>query len=442
MGQFTEVFAKTGGSIVTDAERIIQTARVIKELGISGVAISAPADDGKHGRMTSVLKSIAQRATQKEKDRSWEADWKSKVSDRLLGLELEGVNNGVLLGLLNEKFELIKKGKLSFDEIVALGEFFMAQIMAWHLEYEFLDPMDCIYLDENLNVTRESYQIIRDKVADKKVVIPGFYGNYNDKITLLPGGGSDIMGAIMAIALGREFIRFTEEPICAFDPELGKGAALLTEATFREAGQMTRLNDHIIHAKALRLLEKHEIPTEIRSIDTPKEGLKLVYKRHTNGQDVLAISCRNDLVSIQITKWDLVDEKARFNSNLYTTLEKYNLSDVLVFPTDTSVTLLIPESDFDNSLFDEDHILNKLRDVTNADNVTPTHGWSIIGLIGEGMRDKPGVTSRYYSVLSQEGISVPADQSPPKLGVMFLAFDNRAIFKKAFDVLRKEAFKK
>ena len=104
--------------------------------------------------------------------------------------------------VLNEIEAKMKSG-ISQDELVSRGEYLAARLMADLLGYDFLDSSLWLKFKFDGSIDQEkSYEALKRLAADRRVVIPGFYGAMPDgTIKVLARGGSDITGALAAAAL-------------------------------------------------------------------------------------------------------------------------------------------------------------------------------------------------------------------------------------------------
>jgi len=176
--------------------------------------------------------------------------WKERIYNRLTQEYVFEDMKLNVISLLNKAHGDLNKR--TYDEIVHLGEDFMAKIVADRLGYTFVDTMNCVYLDDDGHITTMSYEAIASAVDGKNIVMSGFSGNCGGKVKLLPSGGSDIMGVTVADVTKSRFKRITETGIRVHDPKYGV-ANFCKIATFAEVGQMATLDEHVIHPAALHL---------------------------------------------------------------------------------------------------------------------------------------------------------------------------------------------
>lgn len=92
----------------------------------------------------------------------------------------------------------------NYDEILSVGEYCTAKIIACHLNKKFINATDIIRA-ENKGLSKEKSLLkIKEFISDGDFIVPGFYCGYKDKVRVLPRGGSDITGAFLANILNAE----------------------------------------------------------------------------------------------------------------------------------------------------------------------------------------------------------------------------------------------
>ena len=99
------------------------------------------------------------------------------------------------------------------DELVSRGEYFSARLLADALGYDFIDAKLWLTFALDGSIDEEaSYSALRRIAANRRAVIPGFYGIApGGRILTLTRGGSDVTGALAAYfggeMLGRSVYR-------------------------------------------------------------------------------------------------------------------------------------------------------------------------------------------------------------------------------------------
>lgn len=109
----------------------------------------------------------------------------------------------------NKKWEALKPDLLTSensDFIVSRGEYLSAATVADAFDFEFLEPSELVFLKKGAIDYDKTLSSLKAKLSGstsgKKFVMPGFFGfdTVTNMIGVLPRGGSDISGALLAQA--------------------------------------------------------------------------------------------------------------------------------------------------------------------------------------------------------------------------------------------------
>ena len=128
-----------------------------------------------------------------------------------------------------EKLRARLSRDMSVDELVSRGEYFTSRLMAEYLGFRFVDAADCIFFgfDGQIDRDRTDKAIAAALAQNGRIVIPGFYGKLpTGKIKVMSRGGSDITGALAAVAVGADvYENWTDvSGILMADPRIGHRA--------------------------------------------------------------------------------------------------------------------------------------------------------------------------------------------------------------------------
>lgn len=146
--------------------------------------------------------------------------------------------------------------------------------------------------------------------ADDNVVVPGYYGyDSNGNVRLLPRGGSDRTGAIIANALSHTpgfngiYENWTDKDgIYTVDPDIVPAARVIGELSREEVREGAHGGAAIMQGDAIVDLNGSNVVTVVRNTMNPTApGTRIVpVRQHRSGQSVVAISGRKDLTEITV----------------------------------------------------------------------------------------------------------------------------------------------
>jgi aspartate kinase len=109
----------------------------------------------------------------------------------------------------DKKWEALKPEMFTsenYDFIVSRGEFLSAATVADAFDYNFIEPSECVILKKGAIDYAKTSSALKAKLSStangKKFVMPGFFGydSETQMVGVLPRGGSDISGALLAQA--------------------------------------------------------------------------------------------------------------------------------------------------------------------------------------------------------------------------------------------------
>ena len=181
---------------------------------------------------------------------------------------------------LDDEFKTIIKtleDEPTLDYAASRGEYLNGLVMANYLGYEFIDPYDVIFFNEegNLNSYKTAKVLSARLEKTPKAVIPGFYGQGKDgKVKTFTRGGSDVTGSVVAAAARVDVYenwtdvsgflladpRIIRNPVPEHEPPGGRG-----HVDRREHGEKAEVHDHRnCGQEGLLLLPDHEGDDEQR----------------------------------------------------------------------------------------------------------------------------------------------------------------------------------
>lgn len=235
------ILCKFGGTSLATAENIKKVVDIIKaDSNRRIVVVSAP------GRRT--------------KD-------DTKVTDMLIAV---GKRYSELEEAFGKKLDIV-------GDISRLGEYYMAQLVADILGYEFVDiqKTGIVSLDKDGNVDLETSAKNFLPYKNKNIVVPGFYGVLPDgRAKTFERGGSDITGAIVAnIADADVYENWTDvNGVFSTDPNKNTCSVCLTELSYSQALSMCSEGASVLHPSTMKYIQDKKIPLVIKNTFDPSHA--------------------------------------------------------------------------------------------------------------------------------------------------------------------------
>lgn len=230
-------------------------------------------------------------------------------------------------------------------------------------------------------------------------VVTGFQGiTRNGDVTTLGRGGSDTSAAILGSALRAEAIEiYTDvDGIMTADPRLLPEARVLSDVSYNEVFQMADHGAKVIHAKAVEIAMRGNVPLIVRNTMSDAAGTRIssdISNMEVSSQDVLSsIAYIGGRTQVRATGVTSTAEK-----DVLRTLAEAGISIDLINVFPDSVVFTIDEDKTDKT--------KGLLDGLQCQYTIAT-GLGKVSAVGSRMRGVPGVMARIIRSLSDEGVTV------------------------------------
>ncbi|MEK5080036.1 aspartate kinase [Solibacillus sp. FSL W7-1436] len=413
------IVCKFGGTSVASAEQIKKVASIVKsnpERKI--VAVSAPgkrsSDDIK---VTDLLIDLANTVINKG---DVEAKIKAVVNRYSNIAEDLGLDNTIsdiieqdIRGRVTENWS---DKDLFLDNIKASGEDNNAKLIACYfnaigMPAKYVSPKDKLILNdfpERTYALPEAYENLSVlKNTEEIIIFPGFFGYTKAGILrTFDRGGSDITGSILASAVGAKLYENFTDVDCVFaaNPKVVNDPVDIKEITYREMRELSYAGFSVFHDEALMPVYKQGIPVNIKNTNNPSaSGTLILPTRPATNRPVTGISADSGFSILYVSKY-LMNREVGFGRKLLQIIEEENISyehtpsgldDISVIMRSCQLT---PEI--------EQRIVKRVKEELCADDVQFSHNFSMIVIVGEGMRHNTGLAARAATAISATGANI------------------------------------
>jgi aspartate kinase len=426
------VVCKFGGSSLANAEMVKKVHEImVSDLRRKYVVLSAPGVDASHPhKITDALYNLYHRfnpnfpinAIYKKIDlpkKDLIEYIEGTYSDIASGL---GMDTTFVNDLMDELVKLTSpNSKATLDEVVSRGENFNARLFAKHASAEFMDPLDYLYITpkgKNPDNWITMSRIAKHKQSSGFAVMPGFYGftiiNSKHQVVLLPRGGSDTTGAVLAAGVGAGlYENWTDQNgVLPCDPkffttEEKKSMKVLKNLTYGEMREATYMGFTILQEESVRPVMMRGIPTNIRNTNNPYHPGTIIWKSYSNGGTVKCIAGLDSFGSFNVQKY-LMNKELGFGRKLLHIIEKNGISYEHAPSGIDNISVLVNQKQFERPKYrgKEDEIISQIQSKLNPDKVDYTKDYALIAVVGEGMRHKIGIAAMTTSALAEKGINI------------------------------------
>lgn len=287
------------------------------------------------------------------------------------------------------------------------GEYLMAKILAAALDFEFVDAKDviCFSADGDYDPELTKKKLLK-RVANKKVVIPGFYGAMEDgTIKTFSRGGSDITGAILASALDADlYENWTDvSGFLAADPSIVKDPKPIRIVTYEELHELSYMGAQVLHGDAIGPARAAGIPIHIKNTNHPEdEGTLIVPETEDSKRVVTGIAGKKDFTVVYVKRPNHASASGFFR-RLCSVFEA-NECEIEHLPTSIdTASVVVKDGDFARK---KKKILEEIDIFCNPDQIKPESGLSLVAVVGQGMARTKGVSARIFSALAQSDVNI------------------------------------
>lgn len=336
---------------------------------------------------------------------------------RILFNELEDILQGVMI--LGELTPRTRDLILSYGE--RCSAFMISKIAGQkHDDDLFVSAADLIKTDSNYGQARVNMELsellIRDfyqKNSDKIIFVTGFIAsNEEGRITTLGRGGSDYTAAIIASALNAEEIEIWTDVngMMTADPRMVKKAFSLSELSYTEAMELSFFGAKVIYPPTMIPAFLKKIPIVIRNTFEPDfPGTVIRHNCENSNLAIKGISSINDISIINVEGSGMVG-KAGFSGRLFSLLAREQINIILITQSSSehSITFAIHPADAEKAQkliaqeFELELLAKKMEVPVFEQNL------SVLAIVGENMKQTPGISGKLFHALGRNGINVRA----------------------------------
>lgn len=444
---------KFGGSSLATGEQVEKVFNiVVSDPERKVVVVSAPGKrDSQDIKVTDLLIECAENKLQgKDFQPAFEA-----IINRYSSIAKElNLSSDIIEQITMDLVELLNNSQEDrdgfMDAIKASGEDNNAKLVAHYfqskgIEAQYVNPKEAglFVTDEsgNARVLPESYDhlySLREKPG--VIVFPGFFGYTKEgKVVTFSRSGSDITGAILANGVKASlYENFTDvDAVFSVNPKIVENPKEIRKLTYREMRELSYAGFSVFHDEALIPAFKAGIPVNVKNTNNPSApGTLIVNERAATNGPVVGIASDKGFCSIYVSKF-LMNREVGFGSKLLRILEDFGLSYEHT-PSGIDDISVILRDDQMNQYLEED-IINKIKEELHPDDVKIEHGFSLIMIVGEGMRRNIGLTSRAAKAFAKAGVNIEMiNQGSSEVSLMFGVKEEDE--KKAVQALYEEFF--
>ena len=313
---------------------------------------------------------------------------------------------------LDDEFKTIIKtleDEPTLDYAASRGEYLNGLVMANYLGYEFIDPYDVIFFNEegNLNSYKTAKVLSARLEKTPKAVIPGFYGQGKDgKVKTFTRGGSDVTGSVVAAA-ARVDVYENWTDVSGFllaDPRIIRNPVPINTITYRELRELSYMGASVLHEDAIFPVRSKGIPINIKNTNRPEdEGTWIVESTARKPKyTITGIAGKKGFCSCLITK-AMMNSEVGFCRKVLSAFEENNINIEHMPSGIDTMTVVVHEDEF---LEKEQKVVSAIHRLSQPDTVEIDSGIALIAVVGRGMKSQRGTAARIFSALAHARVNV------------------------------------
>lgn len=319
-----------------------------------------------------------------------------------LGLELS----------LDKEFETIKENfanQIGSDYAASRGEYLNGIIMANYLGYEFVDPANHVFFDEDGALDqKKTYKSLGAKLKNiERAVIPGFYGaNYDGTVKTFSRGGSDVTGSIVAKSVHADlYENWTDvSGFLVTDPRIVDNPEVISTITYKELRELAYMGATVLHEDAIFPLRKEGIPINIRNTNRPLDKGTMIVESTCNKPKytITGIAGKKGFASIHIEK-DMMNSEIGFGRKVLQAFEEYGISFEHIPSGIDTMTVFVHQDEFIDK---EQSVVSAIHRLAKPDSIDIEADLALIAVVGRGMRAQKGTAAAVFNALAAVDINI------------------------------------
>ena len=315
----------------------------------------------------------------------------------------------------------------STDNVLSFGERISSQMVAAAfcargIHARHIDARDCIVTDAShtkaIPLFEETNQKLREQLgpvleSGAVPVMGGFIASTASGVTTTIGrGGSDFSAAIVGAGLGAEKIEIWTDVdgMMTTDPRLVPAARRIKEISFDEAAELAYFGAKVIHPATLLPAIQQNIPVFVLNSSNPaNEGTKIT-TRSLHGSNVfkaIAVKKRITIIDLVATRMLMAHG---FLSSIFEVFDRHRCPVDMVSTSEVSISLTVDSNEAIPAIAAD---LGKLADVKYSGRK------AIVCLVGENLRDKPGIAGQVFSAIPDVNVRM-ISQGASEINISFV----------------------
>lgn len=323
------------------------------------------------------------------------------------------------------------------DFVMSFGERLSALLISSLLQEklaasEFIDARILVKTDNHFGNAKVLFAQTMENVTSYFAhprplpVITGFIGStLSGETTTLGRGGSDYTAALFGQMLGvREIEIWTDvNGVMTADPRKVSKAFSLAALTYEEAMELSHFGAKVIYPPSLQPALLARIPLLVKNTFQPSfPGTRVFSSKPPSEQAITGISSMKEIALLRVCGSGMIGI-AGISMRLFGALARQNISVIFISQASSEHTICFAVplqcAELAKNTVEEEFRLEIQSH--QIDGVIVEPHCSILAVIGENMRNTPGISGKVFQALGKNGINVIAiAQGSSELNISFV----------------------
>ena len=307
------------------------------------------------------------------------------------------------------------------DAILAYGERLSSNIVATLIKgARWFDSRNFIKTEKKQGRNALSAELTNSLVKEtfsplpRISLVPGFISKdkTSGETTNLGRGGSDYTAAIIAAALDAECLEIWTDVdgFMTADPRVITSAYPIKELSFVEAMELCNFGAKVIYPPTIYPVCVKNIPIKVKNTFNPEaEGTIITEKVTGDHKPIKGISSINGTALITVTGLSMVGVIG-VNQRIFTTLADNGISVFMVSQasSENSTSIGVKEDDAEDAVRVLNDEFAKEIETGAMFPMKAETGLATIAIVGENMKQTPGIAGKLFGCLGRSGVSIIA----------------------------------
>jgi aspartokinase/homoserine dehydrogenase 1 len=362
--------------------------------------------------------------------------------------ELEAICEGIFL--------LRELSNRTLDRIVSFGELMSSIIISHKLnsvgvKHEWKDSRELIETNSNYTFAAVNFEATNKKIQaslkekpSSLYLFPGFIASDSNGITTTLGrGGSDYTAAIFAAAVNAAALEIWTDVsgMMTADPRLVQNIKVIPRISYQEAMELSHFGAKVIYPPTIQPVMSLGMPLWIKNTFAPEDEGTLIENKKDGNQNIVTGLSSIGKVSLLLLEGSGMIGIPGFSKRLFDALSKEKINVILITQSSSehSICVAIDEANASRAKSAVDAEFEYEIGVKKLEPLSVENSLAIVALVGDNMKNHPGISGRMFSALGKNGVNIRAiaqGSSEKNISAVITAPDVR----KAINVLHEEFF--